>query len=276
MNKSYAGELELVLGNKEGKTTLIKSRAKGLVRISPNMKFGNEKVQTYFLIGLGGGYVEGEEYKNKIELQEDTRAIITTQASTKVYKCLKGKDIKQYTSINIMKNSVLEYITDPVILYKDAVYKQFNEIYLDSNSTLIYSDGITAGWSPDGEKFQYTSAMLNTKVYLDNKIVLLDNLFINPKEDDIEGLGYFENYSNFATLLVIDKRINKNTIINIRKILSDNGLPVEFGISELEINGFVLRVLGNLTQHIENVINIVINYIRDKFLESKELNIRKY
>lgn len=276
MNKSYAGELELVLGNKDGKTILKKSRSKGLSRISPNMKFGNEKIKTYFLVGLGGGYVEGEEYKNTIELQEDSRAIITTQASTKVYKCLNGKDIKQYTSINIMKNSILEYITDPVILYKDAEYKQFNEIYLDSNSTLIYSDGITSGWSPDGEKFKYSSVMLNTKVYVDNKIVLLDNLLINPKEDDIEGLGYFENYSNFGTLLVIDKRINKNIIIEIRKILLDNGLPVEFGISELDINGFVLRVLGNLTQHVEKIINIIINYIRDKFLESKELNIRKY
>ena len=44
----------------------------------------------------------------------------------------------------------------------------------------------------------------------------------------------------------------------------------------LEVNGFVLRVLGNLTQDIEKAILVCHNYIRKEFLGSRNLSIRKY
>ena len=53
---------------------------------------------------------------------------------------------------------------------------------MDESATLIYSDGITSGWSKEGEEFQYSNVQLKTKVYVNNKIVLLDNLLINPKK----------------------------------------------------------------------------------------------
>ena len=39
--------------------------------------------------------------------------------------------------------------------------------------------------------------------------------------------------------------------------------------------GFVLRVLGNLTQHIEQTIGCCHNYVRNRFLDSKDLVVRK-
>ena len=67
----------------------------------------------------GGGYIEGEKYKNIFKLKDNSRAIITTQASTKVYKCEHGEKAFQETIIELGKNSILEYIADTVILYKN-------------------------------------------------------------------------------------------------------------------------------------------------------------
>ena len=183
---------------------------------------------------------------------------------------------QQETEIELGKNSILEYITDNVILYKDAIYKQVNNIYLDKSSTLIYSDGITAGWSPEGENFKYRSVQLKSNVYVNNKLVLLDNLIVNPNSNDVTKLGFFEEYLNFGTLLVINKNIDSKVIDELRGVIEKLNLPVDFGISKLEINGFVLRVLGNLTQHIEQVTGACHNYIRKNFLGSKDLIIRKY
>ena len=191
-NSKYAGEFEIVLEKKNEKTVISEKRFNGLIKLSPTIHLDSEKISTYFIVGLGGGYIEGEKYKYSINLKEDTRSIITTQASTKVYKCVHGEKVEQETLINLHKNSILEYITDSVILYKDAIYKQVNYIYMDESSTLIYSDGITSGWSKEGEKFQYSSVQLKTKVYVNNKIVLLDNLLINPRKDDVTKLGFFE------------------------------------------------------------------------------------
>ena len=261
---------------KNEKTVISEKRFDGLIKLSPTIHLDSEKISTYFIVGLGGGYVEGEKYKYSINLKEDTRAIITTQASTKVYKCVHGEKTEQETIINLEKNSILEYITDSVILYKDAIYKQVNNIYMDESATLIYSDGITSGWSKEGEEFQYSNVQLKTKVYVNNKIVLLDNLLVNPREDDVTKLGFFEGYQNFGTLLVINKNINVEIIEELRNHIKNLNLPICFGISELEVNGFVLRVLGNLTQNIESAIKLCHNFIRKKFLNSKELSIRKY
>jgi urease accessory protein len=275
-NNKYAGEFEIVLEKKNENTVISEKRFDGLIKLSPTIHLDSEKISTYFIVGLGGGYVEGEKYKYSINLKEDSRSIITTQASTKVYKCVHGEKTEQETLINLEKNSILEYITDSVILYKDAIYKQVNNIYMDESATLIYSDGITSGWSKEGEDFQYSNVQLKTSVYVNNKIVLLDNLLVNPREDDVTKLGFFEGYQNFGTLLVINKNINGKIIEELRNNIKNLNLPICFGISELEINGFVLRALGNLSQNIESAIKLCHNFIRKEFLNSRELSIRKY
>ena len=275
-SSKYAGEFEIVLEKKNETTVISEKRFDGLIKLSPTIHLDSEKISTYFIVGLGGGYVEGEKYRYRIKLKEDSRAIITTQASTKVYKCEQGKKTEQETLINLERNSILEYITDSVILYKNAIYKQVNNIYMDEGATLIYSDGITSGWSKEGEEFQYSSVQLKTDLYVNNKLVLLDNLLVNPREDDVTKLGFFEGYQNFGTLLVINKNINMKVIEKLRNDIKNLNLPIYFGISELEINGFALRVLGNLTQNIESAIRLCHNYIRTEFLNSRELSIRKY
>lgn len=277
MSKSiYAGEIDFILEKNNEYTVEAKKSYDGLIKISPRMKLNRENIPSYFIVGLGGGYVEGEKYKYNFTLRKGARSVITTQASTKVYKCENNKESRQETIIRLDDDSILEYITDSVILFKNAIYNQCNKIYMSDNATLIYSDGITSGWSVDGESFTYKSVKMSTKVYMDNKIVMLDNLIINPREDDVSGLGYFEGYENFGTLLVINKNITEDVVEHLRQLLDEVEIPIKFGISKLEINGFVLRVLGNLTQNIEKAIGLCHNYIRKEFLNSRELDIRKY
>lgn len=276
VNNQYAGEFNIVLENINGTTVVSDKRFGGLIKISPTMHLDSEKISAYYILGLGGGYVEGEKYKYSVLVKNNARAIITTQAATKVYKCLNEKAAIQEIQLKIEGNGILEYITDNVILYKDALYKQDNEIYLDKDSTLIYSDGITSGWSVTGEAFSYSRLQLRTKVYMDNVLVLLDNLLINPIEDDVTKLGYFEGYENFGTLLVINKKITNEIIDALRLSLKNLNLDINFGLSEIEVNGFVLRVLGHSTQNVDEAIKLCHNYVRKVLFNSKELSIRKY
>lgn len=275
--RNLKGEFKIVLEKSDNETKISEKYSNGLIKISPTIHLDSEKIPAYFILGLGGGYVEGEKYKNEVIIKKGGRSIITTQAATKVYKCLKENEkTEQETIIKIEDDSILEYVTDSVILYEDAIYKQETDIYMDKDSTLIYSDGITAGWSKCGENFKYKSAQLKTKLYVEEKLVLLDNLLVNPREEDITGLGYFEGYKNLGTLIAINKNISKDIVETLRKDINNLNLPIYFGISMLEVNGFVLRVLGNLTQDIEKAILVCHNYIRKEFLGSRNLSIRKY
>lgn len=274
-DNKYAGLIDLVLEKQGDVVVSPRKYFNGVFKLSPKMELDVERIPAYFLMQLGGGIVEGERYNINVELKENVRAIVTTQAASKVYKCENSYESFQETTLKLEENSILEYITDPVILYKDAVYRQENNIYMTKSSTLIYTDGITSGWSPDKKRFQYEKAKLKTNIYMDGVPVLLDNMLINPREDDIDGLGFMEGYKNFATLIILDDRIDKNIIEHLREGILKLNLDINFGITGLEVNGFVLRVIGNLTQDLEEVVGLCHNYIRRKVLNSQNLTIRK-
>ena len=274
-DNKYAGLIDLVLEKQGDVVVSPRKYFNGVFKLSPKMELDVERIPAYFLMQLGGGIVEGERYNINVELKENVRAIVTTQAASKVYKCENSYESFQETTLKLEENSILEYITDPVILYKDAVYRQENNIYMTKSSTLIYTDGITSGWSPDKKRFQYEKAKLKTNIYMDGVPVLLDNMLINPREDDIDGLGFMEGYKNFATLIILDDRIDKNIIEHLREEILKLNLDINFGITGLEVNGFVLRVIGNLTQDLEEVVGLCHNYIRRKLLNSQNLTIRK-
>lgn len=274
--EKIAGSLEIILEKQDDTTIANKIYYKGACKVSPAIYLDSEKIPCYFLLHVGGGYVEGEFYKNNFHLKKGARGIITTQAPTKVYKCENNIETKQENKIVLDENSVLEYISDNIILYKDAKYKQCTDIYMEESSTLIYSDGITSGWSPDGKKFQYNCTSMKTKIYMNMKLVLLDNLRLQPKLYDMKGLGFLEGYINYGTLIVINNKIDKKFVEDIREKIEKLDLDIKFGISALEVNGFVMRVLGNLTQNIQEAINVCINNVRWKLFDSKELTIRKY
>lgn len=273
---NLAGYTELILHKTPRRTGAKKSYTVGSAKVSPAIYLDADTIPCYYLIQLGGGYIEGEYYENNIKLEKESQAILTTQASSKIYKSENSIPSKQYTNLQLEKNSRLEFINDSVILYKDAVYEQTTDIYLSEESSLIYSDGITAGWSPDGKLFQYTSARLKTNIYLDGELVYLDNLKITPKDYDVQSFGILEGYKNFGTMIVIDQRVNKELIKRLRDESKNMNLDVKFGISLLEKNGFVVRVLGNLTQDIQKIINKIHTILRKEFYDLEELDLRKY
>lgn len=273
--KRNAGVIDLVLEKSNNKTIASKKYFTGVFKLSPKMDIGSEQIPTYFLMQLGGGVVEGEHYNISVELKKDTRVVLTTQAANKVYKCENDLESLQETAIKLHENSVLEYINDPVILYKDAKYKQENKIYMTKSSTLIYTDGITSGWSPDKKRFQYKRARLKTDIYVDDTLVLSDNMIINPREDNIEDLGFMEGYKNFATLIIINHKIDDKIIEKLRHEVNELNLDINLGISPIEVSGFIVRIMGNLTQEIEKAILFCHNYIRNSILNSEDFVVRK-
>ncbi len=275
--EKYDGKIEIILENHplRNETVIKKMYHEGVFKVSPTIHLDREKIPCYFLMHLGGGYLEGERCYNDIHLKENTRTIITTQAPTVVYKCENNIPAKQISKIYLEKNSILEYMMDNTILFKNANFEQETDIYLDFTSTLILAEGITAGWSSDGKPFQYRLAKMRNKIYLDNKLVLLDKLLLSPGKNDLFSMGHFENYLNYGTAIIIDSRIDLEYVEKLREHLQQYDVDVKYGVSKLEIPGIVVRALGNLTQDIQKIIYGATNYSRQELLKSCELDLRK-
>ncbi|MGL4453991.1 MAG: urease accessory protein UreD [Sarcina sp.] len=273
--EDYTANSELVIAKKGQKYYAQKSYFTGIAKLARALYLDTDGVPCFYLMQLGGGYVENEKFRTFIHMKEDTRAIVTTQAATKIYKCINNLSSYQKNEFILEENASLKYISDSVILYKDAMFRQESEVRMRDTSSLIYTDGITSGWSPDGEKFKYSSVQMKLKIYVNDKPVMLDNLKLDPRVDNMSSLGFMEEYNNYSSLVVIDKAVDMKLIEILRKEVEKLNLDIKIGITKLECNGFVLRALGNLTQDLEKAIFACINYIRKEKFDANELQLGK-
>ncbi|WP_326717531.1 urease accessory protein UreD [Vagococcus jeotgali] len=276
MDKEFQGIAHIEFMNREGCLVSDKVYNSGNSKVSSLIDLDHERLPCHFLIGMGGGLVEGEKYLLEIKVGRDARGIVSSQAPTYVYKCDNNLTTKQETNINIEKNGVLEYISDAVIPYKDSIYHQIVDINLDESSVLIYSDGITSGWSPDQKKFQYKQVKIKTNVYMDNILVCSDFILLNPVEADLTSIGYFEGFSNYGSMLIISPDVDKVFLEDLRKNvnqLKEDG--IEWGASLLEVPGLSVRVLGDSDQMVQKMIMLIANFSRQRLLNSSHLSLRK-
>lgn len=275
MKRKYDGEYELVMCQRGSETVSETVYGTGQSKISSKIVLDDEGIPCHFLISMGGGFVEGENYHGRIHLKENARGIVSSQAPTYVYKCENHCLTTQLTEIELDEGAILECLLDEVIPYKNAQFSQETIIKMKKNGTLFYSEGLTSGWSPDERPFQYRSLRMRTKVEMDGELVYLDQLYINPEELDMTQLGVLEGYSNFSSLLVLDQSIDQKFIEDLREVVEDRHPTVLFGISRLAVNGFILRVLGNTSPELHQVIQDCVDFSRGRIMNSPKLALRK-
>lgn len=273
--RKYDGELQLVMAQRGKETVSETVYCTGNSKISSTIFLDDERIPCHFLISMGGGFIEGERYHASIELKEGARGIISSQAPTYVYKCEKNKVTSQRTDLQLGENTILEYLLDEVIPYKNAIFSQETCIKMKKSATLFYSDGVTAGWSPDEKPFQYKSVHMRMTVDMEDELVYLDNLYLSPADHDMAQLGLFEGYSNLGTLVVIDQLIDLQFIEDLRKAVAGRHPTINFGISLLEVNGFILRALGHSSPELHQVIGECVDFSRGRIMQSPSLALRK-
>lgn len=273
--RKYDGELKLVMAQGSQGTVSETVYCTGNSKLSSTIFLDDEKIPCHFLISMGGGFIEGERYHASIELKDGARGIISSQAPTYVYKCEKNKVTTQRNEIELGENAILECLLDEVIPYRHAIFSQETVIKMTKSSTLFYSDGITAGWSPDEKQFQYKSVHMRTTVEMEGELVYLDNLYLAPKDHDMTQIGLFEGYSNLGTLVVIDESIDGQFIQSLRKEVAERHPTITFGISQLDVNGFILRALGQSSPELHQVIGECVDFSRGRIMQSPALALRK-
>lgn len=279
MKTNRQGYIQLLFENRHGRTVASEVYHEGNSRVSSHVRLNRENTPYYFLINSGGGFVEGEQYEIDIKLEPETRAILTSQAPTYIYKCENNKLTSQKTTITLGENSFLEYITDEVIPYRNSYYRQETTVHLTDTSTLILEDGVTAGWSEDQSPFSYASLQMKTTLYMNGKLFYHDFLLTDPKEERMSSLGYFEEYTNYNNIIVISPHCTKEFIQELRQDLKEQvknkTFKADFGLSELDHSGFIVRTLGHTAEDNRKVLLHVINFFREKAMSFPPLELGK-
>ncbi len=229
----------------------------------------------YYILNPGGGYLDGDRYQMKISLKEEARLTLTTQSATKIYKT-PNQPAYQETEISLKRGSFLEYITDPLIGYKDARYLQKTVVKMEQGATFLYSDIITSGWSPEGEQFSYDRLQLINEIYMDDELVVFDHIKLNPANHHMASIGYMEGYSHLGSMMVVGEQVSADLLDQLYHAVQEHHDGCKIGLSLLPVPGLIVRVLANSTQTIEKIHSLCHHIIRRELFHTTPSFLRKY
>ena len=273
--EEWTGYLQLDVEKKRKRTIGENIYFYGALKLMSPFYLQNDAQACYYIMNPGGGYVNGDRYKMEINLSNEAELLLTTQSATKIYKT-PTKPVIQDIHITLKDGSLLEYLPDPTIGYKNSKYKQHIVVHMEKGTYFIFTDMITSGWDPEGTTFSYDMLDLKTEVYLDNEMVVFDHIKLEPECQNISGIGFLEGYTHFGTMLVIGEKANDDFLLQLYGVLESYDLKCKLGLSMLSVPGFTLRVLASSTQEIEKVFNICHEKIRWDWFSKSPVFLRKY
>jgi urease accessory protein len=232
---------------------------------------------TLTAINPGGAYLGGDEYAVRVELEHGASALLTTQSATKVYRTPQGP-ARAVQRIDLGPGARFELVPDPLIAYRGARYLQDTEVDMAADASIALAETVTQGWSPDGEPFQFDEVSLVTRVRIEGRLGVVDNLLLRPGDGGVGPLA-LGGRSHLASLLVVDRRADDGVLAALRLMLAEafpagHGAPL-VGVTRLAVPGFALRALCDSTGSAHAVLYAAINWLRTEWHAEPALDLRK-
>lgn len=273
--EQWTGYLQLAAEKKREKTIAEDLYFYGAFKLMSPFYLQNDAQACYYIMNPGGGYVDGDQYKIDLQLSKQAELLLTTQSATKIYKS-PNRPVTQEVNVTLKEGSLLEYLPDPIIGYRNSGYKQTTVVNMEQGTCYIATDIITSGWDSEGHLFSYNLLDLHTQVNYEGSLVVLDHIRLTPGSQSISSIGLLEGYTHFGTMLVIGEKANENFFSKLSDLLESQELKSKYGLSLLSISGFTLRVLAFSTQDVEKVFNLCHTIIRREWFGRPPVFLRKY
>ncbi|MFI5416739.1 MAG: urease accessory protein UreD [Nitrososphaerales archaeon] len=229
-----------------------------------------------YMVSSSGGILQGDKYAIDIILEKGALAHITTQGATRIYG-MNASNAIQVVNVSLDDGAYLEFIPDQIIPYKNSRFYQEINFKVHDNATMIYSEIVSPGRTGMGEIFDYDICYLRSvgKNHKD-ELRFTDYTKIEPKKMNLQSFGLLEQKQITATMYVLTKTKDVETIIRTLENEIKNSAEIEIGWSTMtKENGVLLRILGNTTRDVIRLVYDITKIIRKIILDSDFHEIRK-
>lgn len=194
------------------------------------------------LMSSSPGILDGDNYHLRIAVGEGAKLQLETQSYQRLFTMKSGAS--QNMEVLMEKDASLCYLPHPVVPHRGANFSARNRIFLSAGCSLIWGEVFTCGRKLNGEIFEFTQYRCINEIFLSGKLVIRENVLINPQLINIKQLGQMEGYTHQATLICLDEKQPVKEVINqvTEQFVSRDDM--EFGITAAPVNGFIMRLFG--------------------------------
>ncbi|WP_162633053.1 urease accessory protein UreD [Echinicola strongylocentroti] len=191
------------------------------------------------------GMLNDDVYDIHIDVINHSQLNLQTQSYQRIYVSKNGT--KQRMQVDVGEGAYFSHVPHPMVPHAGAIYFAENTLALTKSSTLLWGEILTCGrkWMEKGEQFTFKKHHTITTIRVEGKTIFKDNLFLLPAALDITEMGQYEGFTHQGSLFFIAPEGDiKKKMDDIHDRLASEA-DIDFGISLIRENAYVLRVLGN-------------------------------
>jgi urease accessory protein len=191
-----AGTAVLKFAHSGSETVLVRAFARSPAKLIATRARG--ATCWIYAATFGGGIVGGDAIHLTAEVGSDARALLTTQASTKVYRSLRPS--RQAITASVGARGLLAVVPDPIVCFADADFTQTQQYDLHADGSLVMVDWMTSGRHANGERWAFSRYESRTIVTRHAQPIFFDGLVLERDLDSVaDRMGRF---NVFVTAIV--------------------------------------------------------------------------
>ncbi len=259
----WQGRLDLRLTRLQGKTVPAYSRTAAPLRLQrPFYAVSAPEECQSVMVHTAGGMVGGDTLTVAVEAEPHTRALITTAAAHKIYRCPQSWT-RQSTRLTIAPHSCLSWLPQETILFDGGRLQQTLTVELAPEATWIGWDLVRLGRSARQESFRHGCWRTVTEVWRQGTPLWIDRQQVQGGSavlDHYHGLG---GWPVVGTFLLIGRQPAAEQIRALRD-LPTPGVG-EVGITAVS-HGLVGRYRGPSSQEARRYFVNIWQYLRREVL----------
>lgn len=205
------------------------------------------------LMSSSPGILDGDDYQLKIHVDEGCYLQLHSQSYQRLFNMKKGAS--QCMEVEVQKDASFVYIPHPTVPHEQAVFTARNKIYLQHNSRLIWGEILTCGRKLNGEQFCFAKYHSITDIYYNHRLMIKENLLVQPALVNVHGIGQWEEHSHQAGLIIWDSAEVINSVYdNLYNYLQQQN-HITSGISAVAQGGLIIRILGYRAEQLFNCLH---------------------
>ncbi|MEP7106323.1 MAG: urease accessory protein UreD [Ferruginibacter sp.] len=202
------------------------------------------------LMSSSPGILDGDRYQLKIDLEEGSSLRLYTQSYLRLYNM--KRCASQSLEVHLSPYSSFCFLPHPTVPHAASVFKSTNKIYLAEKCSLVFGEILTCGRKLNEEVFLFSKYHNITEIFLQNKLIIKENLLIEPANINLNAIGQLEGYTHQATLTYLNATVEIKPLSELVHEFLSRQAGIMFGITTASANGLIIRLLGFHAEQLHN------------------------
>jgi urease accessory protein len=254
--------LNILAGYKNDKSYLKEAYCRQHFKITNITEDKNCGTLKLMMVSSSPGVLDNDIFAIDVLIEENANVELTTQGYQRLFTM--RNEASQCMNVRIGNNGSFYFLPHPNVPHAFSNFSSENNIYLSGKHNLLWSEIITCGRKLSGEEFKFTRFHNITNVYLHGKLIVKENVLIQPSKNNVHAIGQLEGYTHQSTLLFINDIADLSEISVACAGLFEGIEDLVFGISFLQVNGLIIRMLGQKAEKLFNYNNKLASIIRER------------